>query len=1092
MSGKANAAFEDEKSGGGGGFLGVDNSEINSHTYVYNPDKSLRKMTIEALPSAENYQDLNNVAEYRPTLDELMLGKINEREVKEEEVDTRKGKVIKFGWIEGVLMRCLLNIWGTMLFLRLTWVVGQAGLWQGLLVITLCNVVTVLSALSMSAISTNGKIAAGGVYYMISRALGPAIGGSIGLMFTIANTISVGTYTVGFATSVSDLLQDAVPGWDGIVDHGCRQAGCRDNDIRIIGGPVLCLFLVITFLGMDWVTRVQKALLVLLIAAQCDMFIGSFLDLEWGTCYVQKDTEGHIKRLSQDQRHAYGYSGWSLDTVKDNIDPDYTPSTIQKNPSFMDAFGVFFTAVTGIVAGANLSGDLKDPSEAIPKGTLLAILLTYITYMYFGVQTSFVFNKRASGIAEEFKFFNDRGLFVDEEGNPNILDPFYNNTDYPEFEGVAKEYIELPKWTTCNPDVYQYRSYLKFEVLKEISITENNTEYEFIYDKWNTQQNNGTWNVTDEATWGECNFGSAHNQMTMTYISFTGWLRYFGGFSASLSSAIASMVGAPRILQAVGKDGIYPGVAWFAKGFNANNDPWRGYVLVFAIAMGFVMIAKLNAIGVVASNFFLAAYALMNLSCFHSDYTNSPNWRPSFKFYNKWVSLLSAILCVVLMFLMDWRYAAGTIGCQLLLGMYIYYRKPDANWGSSADALTFVNAMRNTQELTDNPDHIKNYRPKVLVLTGNPAHRPSLVDFANIITKKLSLLVCGHVMKEEGPVNIANLKDGMQQWLKDHEIAGYYSFVQNKSLGTGAKMCMSISGLGKLSPNLVLIGFKNNWKQDLGELKDYMEVMFNAFDLNMSFCMLRTNEGFDFSTQIASEQQIIREVPLEKGDEDADVTGASLAIPDNAGEVQKRTRKVSTAVYRGADGNNLDNKTVDKIIQFRQKKRTGTIDVWWLYDDGGLTLLLPHIVTTRKQFKDCKLRVFTLANKNDQIDLETRNLASMLSRFRIDFESVNALPDVTKKADAATKAEFDAMIAGCDIPETELQEEREKTNRHLRLAEMLRANSKSSELVMMTLPLPKRVTSPALYTAWLDIMTKDMPPTLFIRGNQQQVLTFYS
>ena len=91
------------------------------------------------------------------------------------------------------------------------------------------------------------------------------------------------------------------------------------------------------------------------------------------------------------------------------------------------------------------------------------------------------------------------------------------------------------------------------------------------------------------------------------------------------------MVGAPRILQAVGKDGIYPGVFWFAKGFNANNDPWRGYILVFVVAMGFVMVAKLNAIGVIASNFFLAAYALMNLSCFHSDYTNAPNWRPSFK-----------------------------------------------------------------------------------------------------------------------------------------------------------------------------------------------------------------------------------------------------------------------------------------------------------------------------------------------------------------------------------------------------------------------------------------------------------------------------
>ena len=174
MTGTVNTGYENEKSrgggGGGGGYLGVDNSEVNSHTYVYDPDKSLRKMIVDQLPNPDNYQDLSNIA--RPTLDELMLDKMTEREAVEEVVDTRKGKVIKFGWIEGVLMRCLLNIWGTMLFLRLTWVVGQAGLWQGLLVITLCNVVTVLSALSMSAISTNGQIAAGGVYYMISRALG--------------------------------------------------------------------------------------------------------------------------------------------------------------------------------------------------------------------------------------------------------------------------------------------------------------------------------------------------------------------------------------------------------------------------------------------------------------------------------------------------------------------------------------------------------------------------------------------------------------------------------------------------------------------------------------------------------------------------------------------------------------------------------------------------------------------------------------------------------------------------------------------------------------------------------------------------------
>merc|ERR1719225_730200 len=312
-----------------------------------------------------------------------------------EEVEVKKGKVIKFGWIEGVFMRCLLNIWGTMLFLRLTWVVGQAGIVYGLLIISLANAVTVLSALSMSAISTNGQIAAGGVYYMISRALGPAIGGSIGIMFTVANTVSVGTYTIGFATSVSDLMQDAIPGFNGIVDKGCRQAGCRDNDIRIIGAPCLCFFLFIAFAGMDWVTRIQKGLLVLLILAT-------------GTLYVQKDRAGQISMLSQEQRHAYGYTSWSMETAEDNFNPSYRPSTFDSNPSFMGAFGVFFTAVTGIVAGANLSGDLKDPSYSIPKGTLLAIAGTYVTYMYFGLQTGFVFANQASGVKEEYLFFHNK------------------------------------------------------------------------------------------------------------------------------------------------------------------------------------------------------------------------------------------------------------------------------------------------------------------------------------------------------------------------------------------------------------------------------------------------------------------------------------------------------------------------------------------------------------------------------------------------------------------------------------------------------------------------------------------------------------
>ena len=148
-------------------------------------------------------------------------------------------------------MRCLLNIWGVMLFLRLTWVVGQAGIVQGILVITLANVVTVITTISMSAVSTNGQIKGGGIYYMISRSLGPEFGGAIGIMFTIANSIAVSMYIIGFCDSLIDMLHEYIHGFTGIISTD------RNNDIRLIGCVVLVLILGLAIVGMDWVTRVS-------------------------------------------------------------------------------------------------------------------------------------------------------------------------------------------------------------------------------------------------------------------------------------------------------------------------------------------------------------------------------------------------------------------------------------------------------------------------------------------------------------------------------------------------------------------------------------------------------------------------------------------------------------------------------------------------------------------------------------------------------------------------------------------------------------------------------------------------------------------
>ena len=91
---------------------------------------------------------------------------------------------------------------------------------------------------------------------------------------------------------------------------------------------------------------------------------------------------------------------------------------------------------------------------------------------------------------------------------------------------------------------------------------------------------------------------------------------------------------------------------------------------------------------------------------------------------------------------------------------------------------------------------------------------------------------------------------------------------------------------------------------------------------------------------------------------------------------------------------------------------------------------MPYILTTRKQYKTCKLRVFILANRSDQLDNEQTKFVRLLAKFRIDASDVIVIPDVTKKAEAETKAEFDQMISGCDITKDELNNEREKTNRY--------------------------------------------------------------
>lgn len=276
------------------------------------------------------------------------------------------------------------------------------------------------------------------------------------------------------------------------------------------------------------------------------------------------------------------------------------------------------------------------------------------------------------------------------------------------------------------------------------------------------------------------------------------------------------------------------------------------------------------------------------------------------------------------MFLIDWVTALITFAIVGVLYFYISYRKPEANWGSSTQAQQFVLTLRGVQTLNDVPDHVKNYRPKVLVLSGIPAHRQPLVDFANLVTKKLSLLICAHIETEETNRGyVENIKKTVDLWLRDHDIKAFFSANQNKNFAEGAIAAMDLVGLGKLTPNMILMGFKSDWSKDPEGVKDYINVIHHGFDIHMAMGILRLKHGCDYSGVIGREEQLVigggEESKKKSSNEEVSEIDDDQQVKATGNLVVGKTssKKTSVAVYHGVDGSPLDKSIVADITQFQ-------------------------------------------------------------------------------------------------------------------------------------------------------------------------------
>uniref|UniRef100_A0A670ZLQ8 Solute carrier family 12 member 3 n=1 Tax=Pseudonaja textilis TaxID=8673 RepID=A0A670ZLQ8_PSETE len=831
-------------------------------------------------------------------------------EEKDVEDPEPEAEPVRFGWVTGVMIRCMLNIWGVILYLRLPWITAQAGIGLTWLIILMSSVVTSITGLSISAISTNGKVKAGGTYFLISRSLGPELGGSIGLLFSFANAVAVAMHVVGFSETVKDLLVE----FDAVMTD-------PTNDIRIVGVITVTVLLGIALAGMEWEAKAQVVFFFVIMVSFVNYFIGTLIP-------------------ASSERMAKGYFSYRNDIFLENLRPEWRG----ESGSFFGMFSIFFPSATGILAGANISGDLKDPAVAIPQGTLMAIFLTTISYL---------------AIAATI------GACVVRDASGSLNDTLVSNFTGGDCVGLGCGY---------------------------------------------------GWNFTECSVTQTCEYGLANDYQTMSMVSAFSPLITAGIFAATLSSALACLVSAPKVFQCLCQDNLYPLIGFFAKGYGKNKEPLRAYALTFILAIAFILIAELNTIAPIISNFFLCSYALINFSCFHATITNSPGWRPSFRYFSKWTALFGSIVSVVIMFLLTWWAALIVVGVIIVSLAYVTYKKPEVNWGSSVQAGTYNMALSNAMNLTNVEDHVKNFRPQCLVLSGPPNFRPALVDFVGAFTKNVSLMICGNVTE------VSQL-----QWLSKRKIQAFYNFITIGDLRSGARSLMQVSGLGRLKPNTIVLGYKNDWQTDSPpNLENYVGII------------QELDEGYSIAIHKASLVKWFMHLARKW-----ELCGTSLYV------------YVSGGVFKvGADAN------LETVFQSKQKKKN--IDIYWLFDDGGLTLLIPYLLTRRKRWSQCKVRVF--------INTETIEAMKKEMPWKITGEDLRIYK---KKVRMFGPVFLDLSNSAPPL-------------------HSVRTNP-SIVPTILSLPVVRKGACPSsLYMAWLETVSKDLyPPIVFIRGNQEDALTFY-
>ncbi|WYZ38766.1 hypothetical protein EsH8_III_000680 [Colletotrichum jinshuiense] len=573
----------------------------------------------------------------------------------------------KLGAVSGVYIPVCLNIFSILMFLRFGWIIGQIGLLGMLGLLVTAYLVDLLTTLSLSAIASNGEVKGGGAYYVISRSLGPEFGGSIGVLFYLAQVLNTALNVVGLIDCIKLTSGDSFP-------QGFWAA-------YFLQTLALLLCAGLGLAGSGTFVKASNALLAILALAIISIPISAA-----------------FKSPFRDDDLGVRFTGFSIETLVDNFAPHTRSESYKGFETFREAFAILFPATSGIFAGASMSGDLLNPSKDIPKGTLWAMMTTFVAYLVV------IFSMAATTTHASF----------------------LNNTNVISITSLSMPLILA----------------------------------------------------------GEC--------------------------AVTFFSAVMGLIGAAKLMQALARDKLLPGLMPFSRGTKMADEPVQAIILTYALAQ-VAMLANLNQIATLISMGYQMTFFVMNLACFLLKIGSAPNFRPAFKFFSWETAFAGSVMSAAAMFFIDQTYAATAVCLLVSLFSLIHYLSPPKRWGDVSQNLIYHQVRKYLLRLR--PEHIKFWRPQIILLINNPRRQTRLIQFCNSV-KKGGLYILGHVIVTDdfnSGVHEARLQQAA--WTKYiSEFSRIKAFVQltmSPTINWGIRNLILSAGLGGMRPNIAVMGFYN-------------------------------------------------------------------------------------------------------------------------------------------------------------------------------------------------------------------------------------------------------------------------------------------